>query len=161
MSRADTAFQESFLSELQRLENGGEVEGPTAVDKLASAIGLDEAPASEDTTYEGMLAKLAERPTPATHGMAAKKDYMAAQRKAGVTPAKPADDSRAYQATLARKAMPAGASMGDKLRGFGARAAHFGATHKKSIAIGAGAAAALGGGYAAYRALKGKKKDED
>lgn len=72
MNQADVVFQNAFLSEMQRLENGGSQQtGVAAIDKLASAYGFGEptnetaeaAPAAESaTTYEDLLGKLAAFP---------------------------------------------------------------------------------------------------
>lgn len=154
MNRADTVFQESFLGELQRLENGGEGSEPTAIDKLAAAAGLlDDAPAEPagEATYDSLLAKLGGILGPdgkpmSGPSMADKAKGAFGKAKESVTGAAKAvgDKAKAGYDWSKGKAQAGGAWM----------KAH----PKTSIGVGAGLAAA--GGYAAYRAMKKKDKDD-
>lgn len=154
MNRADTVFQESFLGELQRLENGGEGSEPTAIDKLAAAAGLlDDAPAAADkpageTTYDSLLAKLAGDPSGGL-GIGATKPTMGERMRDLGSKAKGAFGKAKESVTGAAKAVGAKAQAGG---------AWMKAHPKTSVGVGAGLAAA--GGYAAYRAMKKKDKDD-
>lgn len=143
MNRADTVFQESFLNELQRLENGGDATEATAIDKLAAAVGLlDEAPApaSDEVTYDSLLDKLAGDPSGGL-GVGATTSKM--------------DRLKGMFGKAKGAVSGAAKSVADKAKAGGAWVK----SHPKtSVGVGAGLAAA--GGYAAYRAMKKKDKDD-